>query len=70
MRKRVRAARGYGEWVRTAALAEAERGPATPRREIESRKSTTYNTQIPLSHTMWEQSNPHRVEDRTATLLR
>ena len=41
MRKRVRAARGYGrprEWVLTAALAGAARGPGTRRREIESRE--------------------------------
>ena len=38
MRKRVRAARGYGgprEWVLTATLADAARGPGTRRREIE-----------------------------------
>jgi hypothetical protein len=37
----VRAALGYGgprEWVLTAALVEAARGPATRRREIESRE--------------------------------
>ena len=41
MRKRVRAARGYGgprEWVLTAALADAARGPGTHRREVESRE--------------------------------
>ena len=48
MRKRVRAARGYGgprEWVITAALAEAARGPAVARSEVAS--ATTYNTRIP-----------------------
>ena len=41
MRKRVRAAREYGgprEWVLTAALAEAARGPGMRRRKIESRE--------------------------------
>ena len=41
MRKRVRAARGYGgprEWVLTATLADAARGPGTRRREIEGRE--------------------------------
>jgi hypothetical protein len=94
VRKRVRAARGYGgprEWVLTAALAGAARGPGTRRREIEGREGdhrekssllvhnrlcsphhryrpTVHNTRAPLLHTMWEQSNPHRAEDRTATL--
>ena len=41
MRKRVRAARGYGgprEWVLTATPADAARGPGTRRREIEGRE--------------------------------
>ena len=41
MRERVRAARGYGgprEWVLTAALASAARGPGTRRREVASRE--------------------------------
>ena len=41
MRRRVRAARGHGgprEWVLTAVLADAARGPGTRRREIESRE--------------------------------
>ena len=41
MRKRVRAARGYGgprEWVLKATLADAARGPGTRRREIEGRE--------------------------------
>ena len=41
MRKRGRAARGHGgprEWVLTAALADAARGPGTRRREIERRE--------------------------------
>ena len=60
MRKRVRAARGYGrprEWVLTASLADAARGLGTRRREIESRERDNIEHadsdwfRTPLSHT-------------------
>ena len=41
VREEERAARGYGgprEWVLTATLADAARGPGTRRREIEGRE--------------------------------
>ena len=71
MRARVRAAWGYGRsrvWVITATPVEAARGPATRRREIRDRECETYTRGFHSS--MWEQSNPHGVEDRTAPLLR
>jgi hypothetical protein len=73
VRKRVRAARGYGgprEWVLTAACAQAARGPGTRRREIESRECDNIkHADSTLAYHMGA-SNPHRVKDRTATLPR
>jgi hypothetical protein len=65
VRERVRAARGYDgprEWVLTAALGEAARGPATRRREIGGgeRDNIFYSMHTRVRATPG-------VEDRTAT---